>query len=42
MVRRDAAVDDAYDDVLAAQHEVGAQAPDEILQAEERRAVVRA
>ena len=40
MLRRDAAVDDADDDALAAQPEVGAQAADGILQAEERRAVV--
>ena len=37
MIRRDAAVDDADDDVLAAQPEIGAQAADGILQAEERR-----
>ena len=40
MIRRDAAVDDADDDVLAAQLEIGAQAADRILQAEEGRAVV--
>jgi len=40
MVRRDAAVDDADDDALAAQLEVGTQAPHGILQAEERGAVV--
>ena len=40
-MRRDAAVDDADDDVLAAQLEIRAQAADGILQAEEVRAVVR-
>src|SRR5690606_23909263 len=41
MIRRDAAVDDADDHVLAAQTEVRAQAADRIFETEEHCAVVR-
>ena len=42
MIRGDAAVDDADDDVLAAKLQIGAQAARWVLEAQESRAVVRA